>query len=164
MSLRIWGWDWRKRWCSFLVEAVRSYGPMCSHSASKALKTLILQIFAKNGCNIQEANTKNLLLGLQVEGAGAVCVTVRHLVLPVGRCLGTGGKVDIGCWCPDRTLRDALMVWCGGFSGPQTVVSADHGSLTSAACAGCLVGEWDVLQGPQTWIYIRLCFSPLMWL
>lgn len=64
----------------------------------------------KNGCNIQEANTKNLLLGLQVEGAGAVRVTVCHLVLPVGLCLGTGGKVDIGCWCTDRTLRDALMV------------------------------------------------------
>ena len=29
------------------MEAVRSCGPMCSHSASKALKALILQIFAK---------------------------------------------------------------------------------------------------------------------
>ena len=53
-----------------------------------------------------------------------------------------------------------MTMWCGGFSGPQTVVSADRRSLTGAGCAGCLVGEWDILQGPQTWIYIRLCFSP----
>lgn len=96
--------------CSFLMEAVRSCGLMCSHSASKALKTLDTSNICKNGCNIQEANTKNLLLGLQVEGAGAVRVTVCHLVLPVGLCLGTGGKVDIGCWCTDRTPKDALMV------------------------------------------------------
>lgn len=33
--------------------------------------------------------------------------------------LGTGGKVEIGCWSPDRTLRDAMRVWC---SGPKTIV------------------------------------------
>lgn len=53
-------------------------------------------------------------LGFSVWGSGAVSVTVSHHVWDWCLYLGTGGKVEIGCWSLDRTLKgwhDSLVCW-----------------------------------------------------
>lgn len=146
------------------MRAVRNWGPIYTHLASKALKALIFLIFGKAFASLGKWIPRT---SSQVCGLEAVEVLVR---LPVSMChrwdwslhLGMGRKVEISCWSSDETLKgchEGVKCW---FLWAKDSCFKWLSSLTSPGYGRCLLKVWEGwrciprgFSARQAWIHIR---------